>query len=126
MSMSDDLLLAEVALAGRAVRRQPLAPQLLLVPLRVRPRGEEEDDLARRRRARVDELAHAPRDRPRLAAPPVLGRVLVALLVGDEQLDRMAEDGIGELDRGGQLLELAAEMRAEEVVDAASTSGRER
>ena len=29
----------------------------------------------------------------------------------------MAEDGVGELDRGGQLLELAAEVRAEEVVD---------
>ena len=113
----DDLLLAEVALAGRAVRRQPLAPQLLLVPLRVRPGREQEDDLAGGRRPRVDELAHAPRDRPRLAAPPVLGRALVALLVGDEQLDRMAEDGVGELERRGQLLELAAEMRAEEVVD---------
>jgi hypothetical protein len=47
----------------------------------------------------------------------VLGRVLVALLVGHEQLDRMAKDRIGELDRGGQLLELGAEVGAEEMVD---------
>ena len=113
----DDLLLAEVALAGRAVRRQPRPPQLVLVPLRVGAGGEEEDDLARRRGAGVHELAHAPRDRARLAAPPVDAAVLVALLVGDEQLDRVAEDRIGELGRGGELLELAAEVRAEELVD---------
>ena len=66
----DDLLLAEVALAGRAVRRQPRPPQLVLVPLRVGAGREEEDDLARRRRAGVHELAHAPRHRraPRRAA----------------------------------------------------------
>jgi hypothetical protein len=52
--------------------------------------------------------------------------VLVALLVGDEQLDGVAEDRVGELGSGGELLELAAEVRAEELVDAASTSGRER
>ena len=47
----DDLLLAEVALAGCAVRRQACASQLVLVPLGVGARREEEDDLARRRRA---------------------------------------------------------------------------
>src|SRR5581483_1465293 len=113
----DDLLLAEVALAGGAVGRQPGAPQLLLVPLGVRPGREEEDDLTRRRRARVDELAHATRHRARLAAPPVRAAVLVALLVGDEELDRMAEDRIGELGRGGEILELVAEVRAEQVID---------
>ena len=113
----DDLLLAEVALAGRAVRRQPRPPQLVLVPLRVGAGGEEEDDLARSRGAGVHELADAPRHRARLAAPPVDAAVLVALLVGDEQLDGVAEDRVRELGRSRELLELAAEMRAEELVD---------
>src|SRR5207244_6087776 len=43
--------------------------------------------------------------------------VLEALLVGHEQLDGMAEDGVRELGGGGELLELAAKMRAEELVD---------
>src|SRR5262249_55603991 len=42
---------------------------------------------------------------------------LVALLVGDEQLDRMAEDWIGKLGGSRELLELPAEVRAEELVD---------
>ena len=67
----DDLLLAEVAAPGRAVRRQAGRAQLLLVPLRVRAGREEQDDLAGRGRAGVDELLHAPRDVPRLGAPPV-------------------------------------------------------
>ncbi len=113
----DDLLLTEVALAGRAVRRQPHPPQLILVPLRVGAGREQQDDLARRRHARVHELAHAPGDGPRLSPPPVDAAVLVALLVGDEQLDRVAEDRVGELGRGGELLELPAEVRTEEVVD---------
>ena len=113
----DDLLLAEVAPAGRAVRRQPRAAQLLLVPLGVGAGREEEHDLARRRGAGVDELADAPRDRARLGAPPVHAGVRVARLVGDEQLDRVAEDRIGELGRGGERLELVAEVRAEELVD---------
>ena len=53
----DDLLLAEVAAAGRAVGRQAERAQLLLVPLGVGAGGEEQHDLARRRRAGVDELA---------------------------------------------------------------------
>jgi aryl carrier-like protein len=43
--------------------------------------------------------------------------VLVALLVGYEQLDRVAEDGIRKLGGGRELLELAAEVRAEQLVD---------
>ena len=112
----DDLLLAEVALAGRAVRRQPRPPQLVLVPLRIGAGGEQEDDLARRRGTGVHELADALRHRARLAAPPVDAAVLVALLLGDEQLDGVAEDRVGELGSGSELLELAAEVRAEELV----------
>ena len=63
----DHLLLAEVAPAGRAERRQPERAELLLVPLGVGAGREEEDDLARLGRAGVDELADAPRDVLRLA-----------------------------------------------------------
>ncbi len=96
----DDLLLAEVAAAGRAIRRQPLAPQRLLVLLRIGARGEEDDDLARIGLARVDELADA---RERSAAPrPVRqcsGSSGEARLVGDEQLHRMPEDRVRETPR---------------------------
>ena len=68
----DDLLLAEVAAAGRAIGRQALAPQRFLVALCVRARGEEDDDLAGVGLAGVDELAHATRDPLRLARTPVL------------------------------------------------------
>ena len=95
----DDLLLAEVAAAGRAVGRQPGRAQLLLVPLGVGAGGEEEHDLARLGLARVDELADAPRDLPRLGTPPVHAGARVARLVGDEQLDRVPEDRVGELAR---------------------------
>src|SRR4029077_2915416 len=111
------LPLPEIPPAGRAVPRQPRPPELVLVPLGVGAGREEEDDLAGGRSAGVDELAHPPRHGPRLPAPPVDAALLVALLVGDEQLDRMAEDGVRELGRGRQLLELAAEVRAEELVD---------
>ena len=67
----DDLLLAEVAAAGRAVGRQAEAAQLLLVPLGVRPGREQQHDLARRGGAGVDQLAHAPRDVLGLRAAPV-------------------------------------------------------
>ena len=113
----DDLLLPEVAAAGRAEGRQALAPQRLLVALRVGARREQHDDLARVGLARVDELAHAARDPLRLARPPVLARSGEARLVGDEQLDRVPEHGIGELGRGGERLVLVAERVAEEVVD---------
>src|SRR5207237_8743674 len=69
------------------------------------------------RDARVDELAHTARDRPRLGAPPVDARVGIARLVGDEQLDRMTEDRIGELSRSRERLVLVPEVRAEELVD---------
>ena len=44
--------------------------------------------------------AHAARDGARLAPPPVDAAVLVALLVRDEQLDRVAEDRVGKLRSG--------------------------
>jgi hypothetical protein len=93
----DHLLLPEVAAPGRAVRRQAHAAQLLLVPLGVRSGGEEQHDLSRRSVARVDELSHAPRDRPGFAAPPVDAAPAVAGLLGDQELDRVAEDRVREL-----------------------------
>ena len=113
----DDLLLAEVPAAGRAVGRQVVRPQRRLVALGVGAGGEEQHDLARRRDAVVDELAHAARDRPRLAVAPALPRLAVAALVADEQLDRMAEHRVGELTRGGERLVAVAELLAEEMVD---------
>ena len=113
----DDLLLAEVPAPGRAVRAQPGSAQLLLVPLRVGAGGEEEHDLARLRVAVVDELLDALRDVLRLGAPPVHVGARVRRLVGDEQLDRRAEDRVGELARRVQRLELVAELAGEELVD---------
>src|SRR5205823_14848917 len=81
----DDLLLAEVAASSCAVGRQPGTAQLLLVPLGVGSRSEEEHDLAGRRCARVDQLPYTTSDRPRLAATPVDAAPVVARLVGDEQ-----------------------------------------
>src|SRR5207249_4129996 len=91
--------------------------QLLLVPLCVRAGGEEENDLSRRRRLCVDELADPLRDVLRLRAPPVRAAAEVRLLVGDEQLDGMAEDRIGKLARRGERLVALSEGRAEEIVD---------
>ncbi len=113
----DDLLLAEVPAAGRAVGRQPLGAERGLVALGVGAGGEEEDDLAGGCDAGIDELADTRRDRLRLAVAPGDRLALEAALVGDEQLDRMAEDRIGELARGGELLVAVAELLAEEVVD---------
>ena len=67
----DDLLLAEVALARRAVGRQAGGAELLLVPLGVGSGGEEQDDLPRSGVAGGDEVTDAPSNRARLAAPPV-------------------------------------------------------
>ena len=63
-------MLAEVAAPGRAVGRQARLAQLLLVPLGIGAGREEQDDLARARRAAVDELLApaARRAAPRLAA----------------------------------------------------------
>ena len=113
----DHLLLAEVAAARRTVGRQPLGAQRRLVALRVGPGSEEQHDLAGSRRARVDELAHAPRDRVGLALTPRRAGFAVARLVGDEQLDRMAEHGIRELPGRGERLVALAELLVEEVVD---------
>src|ERR687883_143508 len=97
-------------------RRQAGGAELLLVPLGVGAGGEEEDDLAGGGVARVDELAHAARDVARLGAAPVLAGVAVARLVGDEELDRVPEDRVGELGRGGERLVAVAEVGAEELV----------
>ena len=100
----DDLLLAEVPAAGRAVRRQPLCAQRRLVPLCVGSGCEQQHDLATGGRAGVDELADSPRDRARLAVAPARAGALVALLVADLQLDRVAEHRVGELARRSQRL----------------------
>ena len=113
----DHLLLAEVPAPGRTVGRQPGGAELLLVLLGVGAGREEEDDLPRLRLARVDELLHAPRDRLRLAAAPGDAGVLVARLVGDEQLDGRARRRIGEAPGGDEALELVAEGRGEQLVD---------
>ena len=107
----DDLLLVVVVPAGRAERGQAERTKLLLVDPRVGARREEEHDLARRRLARVDELFHALRDVLGLGRTPVDARVLVARLVGDEQLDRGAERGILEAARSRERPERVAEVR---------------
>ncbi len=53
----------------------------------------------------------------RLRAAPVHAGSGVGRLVGDEELDRLAEHGVGELAGSGQPLEALAEVAAEEVVD---------
>ena len=113
----DDLLLVVVVPAGRAERGQAERTKLLLVDPRIRARREEEHDLARRRLARVDELLHALGDMLGLGRTPVDARVLVARLVGDEQLDRGAERGILEATGSRERPERVAEVRREEVVD---------
>ena len=113
----DDLLLTEVAASGGAVGGEARAPQFLLVPLGIRARSEEEDDLTRGRDTRLDELLHAPRDVLRLGPAPVHTGAAVRRLVGHEQLDRRAEDRIGELAGCRQRLELLSELGAEEMVD---------
>ena len=91
----DHLLLAEVAAAGGAIGRQIELTQRPLVPLGVGSGREEQDDLARSSDTALDELVDAPGDRPRLAVAPGERRPAVRTLVGDEQLDGMAEHGIG-------------------------------
>ena len=113
----DDLLLAEVAAAGHPDRRQVDSPQLLLEPLGVRPGREQQDDLAGRRGAGVDELAHAARDVPRLGAPPVEARVGVRRLVGDEQLERRPEHRVAVAGGRHERLEALAELVGEQLVD---------
>ena len=107
------LLLAEVSAARRPVGRQAGGAQLLLVLLGIRPGSEEDDDLARLRLTGVDELLHPSRDGLRLASAPAVRCVLVARLVGDEQLDRRSARRIGEPPRGDEPLELVAESRRE-------------
>ena len=113
----DDLLLVVVVPAGRAEGRQAELAERRLVEARIRPRGEEEDDLARRRLARIDELLHPARDVLRLGRAPVGAAVLVGRLVRDEQLDRRAERRVLEPAGRGEGLERVAEVGREEVVD---------
>ena len=113
----DHLLLVVVVAARRPERRQAELAERLLVEASVRARCEEEDDLARSRLARVDELLDPGRDMLSLSVAPVDARVLVGRLVGDEQLDRRAERGILEAPRRGERLERVAEVRGEQVVD---------
>ena len=112
-----DLLLAEVAASGRPVRRQILEAQGLLVALGVRPRCEEENDLARGRLAGVDELAHPAGNVARLGDPPVDISLAIARLVGDEQLNGGPEDRVGEAACRDERLVLRPELGAEEMVD---------
>src|SRR5262249_61812087 len=113
----DNLLLPEVTSAGHADRRQRDRAQLLLEPLGIGAGREEEDDLARSRRARVDELAHPGGDVPGLGPAPGDTRIVLRALVGDEQLERRPERRLAVA--GGRLerLELATELVAEELVD---------
>ena len=113
----DHLLLAEVALRRGLVRRQTSLSQLLVVDVGIRAGGEEDDDLTGRHRTRVDELTCAPRNGAGFGAAPVDASVVVARLVGDEQLDRMPEHRVRELRRGVERLELVAEVGAEQLVD---------
>jgi hypothetical protein len=113
----DHLLLPEVAASRGAIGRKVERAQLLLEPLRVRAGGEEEDDLARRRVAGVDELAHPAGDVPRLGAAPVDARLPRGRLVGDEELDGVSQGGLVALGRRLEALELVAELGGEELVD---------
>ena len=113
----DHLLLVVVVAAGRAEGRQAERAQLLLVGARVGARREEQDDLARRRLAGVDQVAYARRDVARLGLAPVDAGLRVARLVGHEQLDRRPEGGVREAARGLERLERVAEVGREEVVD---------
>ena len=110
-------MLAEVAATGAAIGRDAERAQLLLVPLCVGSRREEQDDLCRGRIAGVDQLADATGDRTRLAAPPVHGAVGIGRLVGDQELDGRSEHRVGKLAGRGERLKLVAEVAAEEVVD---------
>ena len=89
------LLLAEVPTPGGAIGRKVGRAAFLLVLLRVGPRCEEDDDLAGVGLAGLDELLDAARDRPGLAPAPAVRCVLVARLVGDEQLDSGPGRGSG-------------------------------
>ncbi len=112
----DDLLLAEVAAARGPVGRQPFLAERLLVALGLRSGHEEEHDLAGRRLAGVHELPDPPREVPRLGDAPVDVRAPVGRLVGDEELDARAEERLREPAGGDERLEVAAELRPEDVV----------
>ena len=117
-----DLLLPEVPAPGRAVGRQPLGAERALVDLRVGAGREEQHDLSRLRDARLDELVDATRDGLRLALTPARVGASVGALVGDEQLDGVPEDRIGELTAARERL-VGVELGSEQVVDGAQHLG---
>ncbi len=114
----DHLLLAEVAAPGargRSAARASAAPPRT-TRRRCRPRtgarsrpalAAPSSTSSRTRRATCRASAR------RQCSPPLA----IRRLVGDEQLDRMAEDRVGELARGRERLEAVAERGLEEVVD---------
>ncbi len=111
-----DLLLAEVVPPGGAIGRQPDRAELLLEPLGVGARGEEQHDLTRRGCAGVHQLADPPGDVPRLRPAPVHSRLAGRRLVRHEQLECVPQRrGVGAV-RGLEPLELVAELAAEELV----------
>ena len=113
----EHLLLGEIPAPGGAVRRQPRRAQLLFEHVRVGARREEEHDFAWGRFARVAELSNPSGERASLAAPPGDSRVLVALLVGDEQLDRGPLGRVREPAGGDERRVVVAEVRREQLVD---------
>ena len=118
MQQVDDLLLAEVAAAGRAVGRQPERAQLLLVRLGVGAGGEEQHDLARasrrpRRRARARGAATCRASARRQCSP---GSPYEALSVTSSSTG-CPKTGSGNSPDAGERLEAVAELVAEEVVD---------
>ena len=112
----DDLLLAEVAAAGGTVGRQVEGTELLLEPLGVGARGEEEDDLPGRRDAGVDELADATGDVTGLGAAPVDAGLGGRGLVRDEELHGVPERRLVGRRRRLEALELVPELGREELV----------
>ncbi len=119
----DDLLLAEVSAPRHPDRRQVDGPKLLLEPLRVRPCGKQEHDLARGGDARIDEFPHPSRDMTCLCSTPVEPRRRIRRLVGDEQLERCPECRVPVALGRGQRLEAVAELLSEQLVDGGEDLG---
>ena len=91
--------------------------ELLFVGLGVGAGGEEQRRSPPAGRAGGDELVDALGDVTGFATAPMLAGVGIARLVGDEQLDGMAEHRVREVARGRERLVFVAERGLEEVVD---------
>ena len=113
----DDLLLPEIASAGHPDRRQIDRSELLLEPLGVGARSEQQDDLAGRRGPDVDELADTARNVARLGPTPMETRVGVRLLVRHEKLEGCPEHRVAVPCCRCQGLEALAELLREQLVD---------